>query len=311
MEKPNFKRIINKIRQDIEGGASFSESIAKEKNVFSPLFINMSKAGEASGTLDEILDRVASYLEKTSNLQKKIKSAMVYPAVVVTMAIGITLFLLIRVIPVFKEIYSGFGAALPGPTLALITVSDFIRHYFYIALIAAAIFIFALIRIAKTTKGRYFFDRLKLRLPIFGTLLRKVAVSNFTRTLSTLVKSGVPILNSLDIVGKTSGNVVVEKAVIDVRNNVRDGENIAEPLARSGIFPPMVVRMIGVGEKAGALEKMLTKISDFYDAQVDAAVTGLTSMIEPLIIAFLGIVIGTIVVCMFLPIFKISEVVSF
>ena len=246
-----------------------------------------------------------------SNLQKKIKSALVYPAVVMTMAVLVTLLLIMKVIPVFKEIYSGFGAVLPGPTLALILVSDFIRKYFFIGVIFVALFVFILARLLKTEKGRYFFDGLKLRVPIFGPLIRKAAVSKFTRTLSTLVKSGVPILNSLDIVGKTSGNMVVEKAVDKVKTSVRDGENIADPLARSGIFPPMVVRMIGVGEKSGELEKMLSKVSDFYDAQMDAAVSGLTSMIEPLIIAFLGVVIGTIVICMFLPIFQISEIVNF
>jgi len=311
MEKPFFKEVILKIRDDIEAGASFSEAISKQKRVFSTLFINMVKAGETSGTLDEILDRVATYMEKMSNLQKKIRSALIYPAVVMTMAIAVTLVLIIKVIPVFKEIYSGFGAALPTPTQILIDVSDAVRRYFIIVVGLLGLMVFALSRLAKTDKGRYFFDKLKLKVPIFGPLIRKVAISKFTRTFSTLIKSGVPILASLDIVGKTSGNMVVEKAVEDVKTNVRDGENIAEPLARSGIFPPMVVRMVSVGEKSGELEKMLTKVSEFYDAQVDTAVSGLTSMIEPLIIAFLGVIIGTIVICMFLPIFRISEIVSF
>jgi type IV pilus assembly protein PilC len=185
------------------------------------------------------------------------------------------------------------------------------RRYFFLGVISTVFFVFILTRILKTEKGKYFFDRLKLRVPVFGPLLKKVAISKFTRTFSTLVKSGVPILSSLDIVGKTSGNLVVEKAVEKVKVNVRDGENIADPLARSGIFPTMVVRMISVGEKSGELEKMLSKVSEFYDAQVDAAVSGLTSMIEPLIIAFLGVVIGTIVICMFLPIFKLTEIVTF
>ena len=311
MEKSFFKQVIFRIRDDIEAGASFSEAISKEKRIFSPLFVNMVRAGESSGTLDEILDRLATYLEKTSALQKKVKSALVYPAVVMAMAVFVTLLLIIKVIPVFKEIYSGFGAALPGPTLALILVSDFVRKYFFIGVIFIVFFVFILARLIKTEKGGYFFDRLKLRLPVFGPLIKKVAISKFTRTFSTLIKSGVPILNSLDIVGKTSGNLVVEKAVEKVKANVRDEENIADPLARSGIFPPMVVRMISVGEKTGELEKMLSKVSEFYDAQVDAAVSGLTSLIEPLIIAFLGVVIGTIVICMFLPIFGMSEIVAF
>ncbi len=310
-EIPFFKQVIFRIRDDIKAGASFSEAISKEKRIFSPLFVNMVRAGESSGTLDEILDRLATYLEKTSALQKKVKSALVYPAVVMIMAALVTLLLIIKVIPVFKEIYSGFGAALPRPTLALILVSDFMRRYFFLGVIGTVFFVFILTRILKTEKGKYFFDRLKLRVPVFGPLLKKVAISKFTRTFSTLVKSGVPILSSLDIVGKTSGNLVVEKAVEKVKVNVRDGENIADPLARSGIFPIMVVRMISVGEKTGELEKMLSKVSEFYDAQVDAAVSGLTSMIEPLIIAFLGVVIGTIVICMFLPIFKLTEIVTF
>jgi len=270
----------------------------------------MVRAGETSGTLDEILDRLATYLEKTSNLQKKIRSALIYPIVVMTMAIVVTLLLIIKVIPVFKDIYAGFGAALPMPTQMLINVSDFVRRYFFIGLILVGLLIFAIARAAKTEKGRFFLDRLKLKLPVFGPLMRKVAISKFTRTFSTLIKSGVPILSSLDIVGKTSGNMVVEKAVEDVKINVRDGENIAEPLARSKIFPPMVTRMVSAGEKSGELEKMLSKVSEFYDAQVDASVSGLTSMIEPLIIAFLGIIIGTIVICMFLPIFRMSEIIS-
>lgn len=310
MEKPVFKKIIYNMRNDIEAGSSFSEAISKEKKVFSPLFVNMVRAGETSGTLDEILDRLASYLEKTSNLQKKIKSALIYPAVVMSMAIIVTLLLIIKVIPVFKEIYSGFGASLPGPTQALINLSDFMVRYFYGALILGIIIVLAAAKIIKTEKGAYFIDSIKLKLPIFGILVRKIAISKFTRTFATLIKSGVPILSCLDIVGKTSGNVVVEKAVENVKKNVKEGENIAGPLTRSGIFPPMVTRMIGVGEKTGELEKMLTKISEFYDEQVDSTVSGLTSMIEPLIIAFLGVVIGGIVICMFLPIFKISEIVT-
>jgi len=310
MEKPFFKEVILKMRDDIEAGSSFSDAISRQRGVFSTLFINMVKAGEISGTLDEILDRVATYMEKMSNLQKKIRSALIYPAIVMTMAILVTLLLIIKVIPVFKEIYSGFGAALPAPTQILIDISDFMRHYFIVGAGLLGLMVFALSRVAKTGKGKYFFDKLKLKLPIFGPLIRKVAVSKFTRTFSTLIKSGVPILASLDIVGKTSGNMVVEKAVEDVKINVREGENIAEPLARSGIFPPMVIKMVSVGEKSGELEKMLAKVSEFYDAQVDTAVSGLTSMIEPLIIAFLGIVIGGVVICMFLPIFRMSEIIS-
>ena len=310
MENQTFKNVILKIRDDVETGSSLSEALAKHSNIFSELFMNMVRAGESSGMLDEILDRVALYLEKTSSLQKKIKSALVYPIAVVIMALGITVFLMVKVIPVFKDIYEGFGAALPKPTAVLISISDFMTHYFYVAIGIAIAAGFALMRYLKSDQGKLAFDRFKLNVPIFGTLVRKIAVGKFTRTLSTLIRSGVPILNSLEIVGKTSGNKVMEIAVEGVRQNVKEGEAIAEPLGKSGVFPPMVVRMVSVGEQTGELEKMLSKIADFYDEQVDAAVTGLTSLIEPLIIAFLGIVVGGIVICMFLPILKITSVVS-
>ncbi|MFH1593764.1 MAG: type II secretion system F family protein [Candidatus Omnitrophota bacterium] len=307
-ENPMFKKVLVKVRDDVETGSSLSEALSKHERIFSNLFISMVKAGETSGTLDEIMDRLASYMEKTSNLQKKIKSAMVYPIAVTIMALGITTFLLVKIIPVFEDIYAGFGAALPTPTQVLIDTSAFIRRYFYIVAGSGVFLFFALGRYIKTKKGRFQFDSLQLNVPVFGPLIRKVAVGKFTRTLATLVKSGVPILSSLEIVSRTSGNSVIELAVDNVRENVRDGEPIADPLMRSRVFPPMVVRMISVGEKTGELEKMLGKIADFYDEQVDAAVVGLTSLIEPLIIAFLGIVVGGIVVCMFLPILKISAI---
>ncbi|MBU4375897.1 MAG: type II secretion system F family protein [Candidatus Omnitrophica bacterium] len=310
MENKTFSEVILNVRDNVETGSSLSEALSKYPKTFSTLFVNMVKAGESSGMLDEILDRVATYLEKTSILQRKIKSALIYPAVITFMAIVITIILLVKVIPVFKDIFAGFGAALPRPTQVLIDLSDFLRKYFFFGVGFLVIMIFLLIRYINTEKGRLRFDTITLTMPIFGILLRKVAVSKFTRTLSTLVKSGVPILSSLEIVGKTSGNKLIEKAVVSIRSSIREGENIAEPLAKSKVFPPMVVRMISVGEQTGELEKMLSKIADFYDAQVDAAVTGLTSMIEPLIIAFLGIVIGTIVICMFLPIFKISTIIN-
>lgn len=310
MENKTFGATIQTIRNDVETGSSLSDALAKHKKVFSPLFVNMVKAGESSGMLDEILDRLAEYLEKTSALQKKVQSALVYPAVVSGMALAITLLLLLKVIPVFKTIFADFGAALPTPTAVMIAVSEFTQRYFLVMVMVLAGAGVLLARYMSTDKGKMRIDGILLNLPIFGVLFRKVAISKFTRTLSTLIKSGVPILAALEIVGKTSGNTVVELAIDNVRANVREGENIAEPLARSKIFPPMVTRMVSVGEQAGELEKMLSKIADFYDEQVDTAVSGLTSLIEPLIIAFLGIVIGTIVICMFLPIFKITAVVG-
>ena len=310
IENKAFSTVVKEIRNEVETGSSFSEALARHKTVFSQLFVNMVKAGETSGMLDEILDRVATYMEKTSALQRKVKSAMVYPAVVSSMALAITLLLLLKVIPVFKGIFEGFGAQLPTPTLVLITISDALQKYFLVGVGIAIGLGILLTRYIKTEKGRLKFDTLLLHLPVFGILFTKVAVSKFTRTLSTLIKSGVPILGALDIVGKTSGNKLVERTIDIVRSNVREGESVAEPLARSKIFPPMVTRMVSVGEQTGELEKMLSKIADFYDEQVDAAVSSLTSMMEPFIIAFLGIVIGSIVICMFLPIFKITSIVS-
>lgn len=310
MDNKTFGAMIITVRNDVETGSSLSDALAKHKATFSALFINMVKAGESSGMLDEILDRLAEYLEKTNSLQKKVKSALVYPAIVSSMALTITFLLLWKVVPVFKTIFEGFGADLPKPTAVLIAVSEFIQHYFVAMAICLVAGFFALGRYINTEKGRTRADGILLKLPIFGMLFKKVAISKFTRTLSTLIKSGVPILSALEIVGKTSGNKVVEKAIDSVRANVREGENIAEPLTRSKIFPAMVTRMVSVGEQSGELEKMLSKIADFYDEQVDVAVTSLTSLIEPLIIAFLGIVIGTIVICMFLPIFKLTSVLS-
>ena len=310
MENPSFKTLVLKVRDDVETGSSLSEGLAKHKKIFSNLFINMVKAGESSGMLDEILDRLATYMEKTSSLQKKVKSALIYPTAVTVMAFAITAFLMIRVIPVFKDIYAGFGAKLPTPTEILINVSDFMINYFYLTIGMGVLAVFLIVKYSKTEKGKIQIDGLKLKMPIFGSLIRKVSVGKFTRTLSTLIKSGVPILNALEIVGKTADNRVIELAVEKVHSSVKEGEPIAEPLARSGVFPPMVVRMISVGEQTGELEKMLIKIADFYDEQVDVAVSGLTSLIEPLIIAFLGIVIGGIVVCMFLPILKITTIMN-
>jgi type IV pilus assembly protein PilC len=289
---------------------SFCDALSKHPTVFSELFINMSRAGEASGMLDEVLDRLASYLEKTASLQRKIQSSLVYPAVVITMAILITAVLLLKVVPTFKGIFDSLGGTLPLPTQILIMVSDLVRKYFIYTLGVLVLAGFLFRQYINTPKGRYNFDKALLRLPVLGTLFQKVAVAKFSRTFSTLVKSGVAVLNALEIVGKTSGNKVVEEAVSNCRTAVRDGEPIAAPLAKSRVFPPIVTRMVGVGEQTGQLEKMLTKIADFYDDQVDAAVAGMTSLIEPLVIAFLGIVIGGIVIALFLPIFKITELIS-
>ncbi|MFH0877201.1 MAG: type II secretion system F family protein [Candidatus Omnitrophota bacterium] len=297
------------IKEDIESGSSLHEALSKHPKIFTNLYVNMVKAGETSGLLDEILDRLATYLEKSSALQRKVKSSLVYPVVVVSMAFLITIVLLVKVVPTFKGIFATLGGTLPLPTQILIGISDTLSKYFPFVVGGTVVLVFLLKKYADTPRGRYQVDYRSLRLPVFGPLLRKVVVAKFSRTFATLVKSGVPILYALDIVGKTSGNVVVEQAVANARDSIREGEPIAEPLSRSGVFPPMVVRMISVGEQTGQLEKMLNKISDFYDEQVDAAVSGLTSMIEPLVIGLLGIIIGGIVVALFMPIFKITELI--
>ncbi|MDD5130069.1 MAG: type II secretion system F family protein [Candidatus Omnitrophica bacterium] len=310
IENDNLRGIIGNVRQDIEAGMSFCDALAKHPLVFSDLFVNMVKAGEASGMLHEILDRLATFMEKQAALNRKITSSLVYPAVVVTMAIIITAVLLIKVVPTFKGIFDSLGGTLPLPTQVLIFVSDLLRRYFLFLVLVLGVGAYLFKHYLKTQKGRYNFDKIILKVPVFGPLLRKLAVAKFSRTFSTLVKSGVAVLSALDIVSKTSGNKVVEEAVINCSKSVRNGEPISRPLAKSGVFPPMVTRMISVGEQTGQLEKMLSKIADFYDDQVDAAAGALTSLIEPLVIAFLGIVIGGIVIALFLPIFKISQLMA-
>ena len=310
IENEGLRNIVGTVRQDIEAGMSFCDALAKHPLIFSDLFVNMVKAGEASGMLNEILDRLAMFMEKQAALNRKIISSLVYPAVVVSMAIIITAVLLIKVVPTFKGIFDSLGGTLPMPTQVLIFISDLLRKYFIYSVVSLGASVYVFKRYLKTEKGRYRFDRLSLNVPVFGPLLRKLAVAKFSRTFSTLVKSGVSVLSSLEIVSKTSGNKVVEEAVVNCSKSVRDGEPISRPLAKSGVFPPMVTRMINVGEQTGQLEKMLSKIADFYDDQVDAAAGALTSLIEPLVIAFLGIVIGGIVIALFLPIFKISQLMS-
>lgn len=310
IENRILKNVVSGVKQDIESGMSFYDALAQHPNIFSEFFINMARAGEASGMLNEVLDRVATYLEKSAALARKVISSLIYPAVVVSMSIIITAVLLLKVVPTFKGIFDILGGELPLPTRILIGTSDFLQRYFLLAAGALVILVFILQRYINTEKGRYAFDLRKLKIPILGPLFVKVAVAKFSRTFSTLARSGVSVLNALEIVGKTSGNKVIEKSVNDCRSAVRDGEPIAQPLAHGGVFPPMVCRMISVGEQTGQLEKMLSKIADFYEDQVDAAVAGLTSMIEPLVIAFLGIIIGGIVISLFLPIFQISQLIA-
>ncbi|MFT5207207.1 MAG: type IV pilus assembly protein PilC [Candidatus Omnitrophota bacterium] len=305
-----FKEILTDVAKKVASGSSIYSAMNAYPTVFSEFFIHIVRAGEESGNLDEILDSVAVYLEKTEKIARQVKSAMVYPIVVMTMAVAITALMIIKVIPVFVDMYSGFGIDLPTPTKVLIAMSDYLNHHFFVIVGLGIAFSMAFKYFAKTPSGTLILDRIKLNLPVFGVLIRKVAVSKFARTLGTLLKSGVSILRALEIVAKTSGNKVLENAINATSKAVKEGRQISDPLSESKVFPPMVVRMIAVGETSGELEKMLSKVADFYDDQVDAAVAGLTSMIEPLVIAFLGIVIGGIVIAMFMPMFQMVNMVS-
>ena len=309
LEDRTFKLILKKMRDDVEAGTSLSEATGRHPKAFSDFFVNMIRAGESSGRLDEILDRVATYIEKVDALQRKVKASLFYPAFVSIMAFAITTFLVVVIVPKFKEIFTALGGQLPLPTLMLLGLSDFMRQWLVLELIGGFLLIVAFRVYIGTPGGRLWFDRLTLKFPVIGKLLQKVVIARFARTLATLVKSGVPILSSLEIVAKTSGNKVVERAVLSARSSIKEGENIADPLAHSKVFPAMVTRMISVGEKTGELEKMLSKIADFYENEVDAAVTALTSLIEPLVIAVLGVIIGGIVVALFLPIFKLPTMI--
>jgi len=310
VEKRALKNIIQSIEKDVQGGTNLTDSLAKHPKAFDQFFVSMVRAGEASGALDTILDQIAGYLEKVLSIQRKVKSALMYPAAVSCVAIGITSFLLIKVVPVFQDIFAGFDIQLPIPTQIVITASQFMQsHYIKLIVVIVGLY-FVIIYWSKTKMGKYRIDSFKLRVPVFGSLLRKVAIAKFTRTLSTLIRCGVNILTALDIVAKTAGNVVIEEAVYKTKYSIQGGESLAKPLAESEVFPPMVTRMIDVGERTGALESMLAKIADFYEDQVDAAVAGLTSLIEPLLIVFLGFIVGFIVISMFLPMFKMVQAIN-
>lgn len=309
-ERASLAAIVRKIEKDVEAGESLTEAMVKHPNVFDTFFLSMIRAGEASGMLDSILEQVAVYMERTASLQRKIKMATMYPATVSFIATSITIFLLLKVVPVFRDIFVDLGGDLPLPTRIVLACSDFIKAKWWLLLmILLGLYIF-LWQYGKTKQGRLVLDTLKLKLPIFGPLFLKTAVARFTRTLGTLIRSGVNILYALDIVAKTAGNARIEQAVYRTKASIQSGESLTKPLVESGVFPAMVTRMIDVGEKTGALEGMLTKIADFYEDQVNSAVAGLTSLIEPLLIVFLGVVVGFIVIAMFMPMFKMIELVS-
>lgn len=308
-EKASMRDVLKQIEKDVEAGSSLTEAMNKHIKVFNTFFVSMVKAGEAAGMLASILDQIAGYLEKLASLQRKVKSAVIYPSVVATAATIITIFLLTAVVPTFKDIFSQIEGELPIPTKIVIFASELILKYYLIIGGILIILVVGILQWRKTEAGRRAVDHLKLRLPIFGPLFLKVSISKFSRTLSTLIKSGVNILAALDIVAATAGNSIVEDAIIKTKVSIQSGESIAKPLTESNIFPPMVTRMVDVGERVGSLESMLSKIADFYEDQVDATVSALTSLIEPLLIIFLGVVVGFIVIAMFMPLFKMIQYV--
>jgi len=304
---PGFRRCLETVIEDIRGGTDLSTAMSRHPKVFTNIYVNMVKAGEAAGQLEGILVRLAEYMEATVKLKREIVSAMTYPVISLSMIFLVTGFLMIFIIPKFKEIFAQLNIELPGPTKVVLVVSDVMVNYWWMVLIGLAVLIVGLKLFARTEAGGLLIDKLTLKLPVFGQLFQKVALSRFARTFSTLLRSGVPILGALDIVASTSGNRVIEATVSACKDSIRAGEPLSKPLAQSPVFPPMVVRMIAIGEKAGALEQLLEKISQFYDEQVAAAVESLTSMIEPIMIAIMGVLVGGIVISVFMPIVKIQQ----
>jgi type IV pilus assembly protein PilC len=306
----NLRHVISDVIAHVQGGETFNESIAKHSRVFNRLFISMVKAGEAGGLLAEILDRLAGFLEASARLRKKVKSAMTYPVIVVCIAFAITTFLIVKVVPIFGEIFKDFGAKLPAPTQFLIDVSEFVRGEWYILILVIGGAIFGLRWFLNSPRGKKMSDRWKLKLPIFGPLLTKISMSRFARTFAQLIRSGVPILEVLEIVGGSSGNDVVEQSIKGVALDVEKGDNLSVAMSKKTIFPPMLLRMVAAGEATGKIDTMLEKMADFWDEEIEAMLDALTSLIEPLLIVFLGVIVGGIVIAMFLPIFKLNEVVS-
>ncbi|MCW8130724.1 MAG: type II secretion system F family protein [Planctomycetota bacterium] len=305
-EDPGFKTVCQTIIEDVRSGSDLSQAMGKHP-VFDRIYVNMIKAGEASGQLDTILKRLAEYMEATEQLKREIKGAMTYPVVSLVMILGITIFLLVFIIPKFQGIFEALRVDLPLPTIIVLGISSLITTYYLHTLMIIAGIVMLIKWWKSTDSGGYTWDRLMLKMPVFGELMQKIALSRFSKTFATLLRSGVPILGALEIVSATAGNRVVEEAVNNARESIRQGENLAKPLADSPVFPPMVVRMIAIGEKSGALEQLLEKISEFYDQQVEAMVESLTSLIEPLMIGVMGLIVGGIVLSVFLPIFKIQE----
>jgi type IV pilus assembly protein PilC len=310
-ENVTFKEVIRAVKQDVEQGSTFADALRKHPKPFDALYTNLVQAGEIGGILDTILNRLAVYLEKADALARKVKGAMVYPATVLVVAVLVVVLMLVKIIPTFEKMFADFGGTLPGPTQAVIDISHWMQEWLWFFVIALVLAGVAYVQARKRfPKFRRFTDATYLKTPVFGPLLRKVAVARFSRTLGTMVASGVPILDGLDIVARTAGNMVIEEALYDVRTAISEGKTIAEPLSESEVFPGMVVQMIAVGEQTGAMETMLSKIADFYDEEVDAAVEALTAMLEPAMMVVLGGTVGGLLVAMYLPIFKIAETIG-
>ena len=305
-DNPYFKKCIFEVKESVESGSTFAEALQKHPKIFDELYVNLVAAGEVGGILDTILNRLAAYIEKSLKLKKQVKSAMTYPVTIIGIASVVVGVILIFVIPAFESMFSSFNQALPLPTQIVINMSRGLKEYIIVIIGAIWLFIFLCKRFYASKKGRELVDYNALKLPVVGVLIRKVAVAKFTRTLGTMISSGVPILDGLEIVAKTAGNRTVEKAIYQVRQSISEGKTIAEPLTKSGVFPPMVCQMIAVGEQAGAIDTMLNKIADFYDDEVDDAVGNLTAMMEPLLMLFLGTIVGGLVIAMYLPIFKLA-----
>jgi type IV pilus assembly protein PilC len=309
-ESPGFAYCLDCVVNDIRSGSDFSKALEPHKAVFSNIYVSMVRAGEASGQLDVILTRLAEYLESSARLRSEIKSAMTYPVISLFLVLGIASFLMMGIVPSFKPVFESLEVDLPGLTVVIMDTATFMQDYWYVIFGGVGALVFGLRAAVKTPAGAYARDKVFLSVPVFGILFKKVALSRFARTFSTLIKSGVPILGAMEIVSATSGNLVITRIVDSARNSVRNGESLADPFLKSSVFPPMVCKMISIGERSGALDSLLEKIAEFYDQQVEAEVNGLTSMIEPIMIAIMGIVVGGIVLAVFLPIFKLQEKLS-
>ena len=309
-ENKAFKEILYKVKESVESGSTFADALGKHPKAFDQLFVNLVAAGEVGGILDTILTRLAAYIEKSMKLKKQIKGAMVYPITIMSIAVVVVGVILVFVIPTFAKMFTEFGGELPAPTKFVIALSNFLVKYFLVLIGGFYALVWAIKKYYATASGQKNIDRMALNAPIAGPLIRKVAVAKFTRTLGTMVSSGVPIMDGLEIVAKTAGNKIVEEAIYAVRQAISEGKTMAEPLAACGVFPPMVVQMISVGEATGAMDAMLNKIADFYDDEVDDAVGAMTSMMEPLLMVFLGTTVGGLVVAMYLPIFKLAGAVG-